>query len=128
MTKKKIFLEHLLQSKTKGFIWTMLTTPSGLSKWFADEVDLDGDTFTFKWGKEEFRTARILEITKGKLLTLHWLDDEEQHTFMRLEISQCELTQDILLKVTDFAEPDEAEELKTLWYNQLEALRRVSGV
>ena len=43
MEKNKITVEHLLNSTSKNIIWQLIGTDSGLQKWIADSVTLDGD-------------------------------------------------------------------------------------
>ena len=46
-------LEYLLKTSTK-VLENMLSTPSGLSEWFADDVNIKDDIYTFVWdGSEE---------------------------------------------------------------------------
>lgn len=46
MEKNKITVEHLLNSTSKNIIWQLIGTDSGLQKWIADSVTLDGDQLT----------------------------------------------------------------------------------
>ena len=39
-----------------------------------------------------------------------------------------ELTEDLMLEITDWAEPDEIEDQKDLWDSDIEKMRRVSGL
>ena len=39
-----------------------------------------------------------------------------------------ELTEDLMLEVTDWAEPEEMEDLRDLWDSDIEKLKRVSGL
>ena len=49
MTQKvKFELEYLLKTSPK-ILENMLCTPSGLSEWFADDVNVKDDIFTFCW-------------------------------------------------------------------------------
>ena len=50
MEKNKITVEHLLNSTSKNIIWQLIGTDSGLQKWIADSVTLDGDQLTCTWG------------------------------------------------------------------------------
>lgn len=49
MEKNKITVEHLLNSTSKNIIWQLIGTDSGLQKWIADSVTLDGDQLTCTW-------------------------------------------------------------------------------
>ena len=46
--KHKIELEYLLKTSPKVFE-NMVSTPSGLAEWFADDVNIKEDIYTFYW-------------------------------------------------------------------------------
>ena len=73
MEKNKITVEHLLNSTSKNIIWQLIGTDSGLQKWIADSVTLDGDQLNItstvyaavKEGKHDIKTH-----FKGKTVVL----------------------------------------------------------
>ena len=106
----------------------MVATPSGLSEWFADDVNIKDDVFTFFWdGSEE--DARRLSRKNGTKIRWQWLEQEEEgeDTYFELFYEVDPMTKSVILKVTDFAEPDELEEAKLLWDQQINNLRSVIG-
>jgi hypothetical protein len=69
--KVKYELEYLLKTSPK-VLESMLCTPSGLSEWFADDVNIKDDIFTFFWdGSEE--KARLLSKKAGTKAKFKWL-------------------------------------------------------
>ena len=60
-------------------------------------------------------------------IRFQWLDDEDTDYFFDLRIQFDEITKDVSLIVTDFAEEDEVEESKMLWTNQVLDLKKVLG-
>ena len=101
-------------------------TPSGLSEWFADNVNSRGETFTFIWdGSEE--KAKVLQERPGEKIKFKWLDGEDDKTFFEFRIEVDEITKDVSLIVTDFAEEDEIEESKMFWENQIDELKHTIG-
>lgn len=126
--KKEIFeLEFLLKTSSK-VLENMLTTPSGLSEWFADDVNIKDDVYTFFWdGSEE--EARILTKKVNGKVKFKWLDDEEEgnDAFFEMRYEVDPMTKAVILKITDFAEPDEIEESQQLWEQQVSDLKRVLG-
>lgn len=126
--KKEIFeLEFLLKTSSK-VLENMLTTPSGLSEWFADDVNIKDDIYTFFWdGSEE--EARILTKKVNGKVKFKWLDDEEEgnDAFFEMRYEVDPMTKAVILKITDFAEPDEIEESQQLWEQQVSDLKRVLG-
>ena len=106
----------------------MISTPSGLSEWFADDVNIKNDVFTFFWdGSTE--EAKLLTKRKGESIKFQWLEDfeEGEKTYFEIAIKVDELTNDVALMITDFAEDDELEEAQLLWINQINDLKKVIG-
>lgn len=127
MDKEKYELEYLLKTSIK-VLDNMVATPSGLSEWFADDVNIKDDVYTFFWdGSEE--EARRLSRKNGAKIRWQWLEDEEEgeDTFFELFYEVDPMTKSVILTVTDFAEPDEMEEAKRLWEQQINNLRSVIG-
>ena len=128
MKKEKIKMEYMLKGGTEGIIWNIISTPTGLETWFADKVNSQDKVFTFRWGKTETRQAELVSSRTNQLVRFHWTDDEERKSYFELKIVYNELTEDLTLEVTDWAEPGEEDDLKELWDSDIEKLKRVSGL
>lgn len=128
MKKEKIKMEYMLKAGSGNIIWNIISTPSGLETWFADKVTARNKTFTFQWGKTEIREAELINCRTNNFIRFHWLDDEESKSYFELRIAFNELTEDLMLEVTDWAMPDEIEDLKDLWESDVEKLKRISGL
>jgi uncharacterized protein YndB with AHSA1/START domain len=129
MRKEKIHMEYMLNGASKNILWSTISTPSGLETWFADKVNSDDKTVEFVWGKTESRTAEIVNMRAYSFIRFHWTDeeDENQYTYFEIKMNQNELTNDIVLEVTDFAEPGEEDDIRELWDSQVDQLRRTCG-
>lgn len=120
-------MEFEIKSSTH-VLFNMISTPSGLSEWFADNVNIKKDLFTFIWdGSEE--SAFLIGKKKGESVKFQWEEDKEEglKTFFEVRIKVDELTNDVALIITDFAEDDEVDEAKLLWENQIAELKMVIG-
>jgi len=51
----------------------------------------------------------------------------EDESFFEMKIIVDEITKDVSLFITDFAEEDELDEAKMLWENQVSDLKQVLG-
>jgi len=127
MERKKIHLQYLLNATSKTILWSAISTPTGLEGWFADRVQSDDETVAFFWGKTEERDARIIAIRAYSFIRFRWLDDENEHEYFELKMTNSELTNDFVLEITDFAGADEADDLRELWDSQIDTLRRTCG-
>jgi len=123
--KKKIELEFLLNASPKS-LYGMISSPSGLSEWFADDVNVRDKNFTFIWdGSEE--VAQLLSKTKDQAVKFQWDYDEGEPYFFEFRIKVDPITREVALIVTDFVEDDEEESTRNLWESQVDDLRRVLG-
>ena len=109
-------------------LFQYISTPSGLSEWFADNVNSRGEIFTFIWNDSEEK-ARLLSKKTGERIKFRWLEDEEDEAsyYFEIKIQVDDITKDVSLIVTDFIEEDEMEEAKMLWDNQISDLKQVLG-
>lgn len=101
-------------------------TPSGLSEWFADNVNSRGEVFTFIWDGSEER-AKVLQERPDEKIKFKWEEDEDPKSFFEFRLEIDDITKDVSLIVTDFAEEDELEESKMFWENQIEELKHTIG-
>ena len=123
--KKKYEMEFPIHV-SPSLLYQYISTPSGMSEWYADNVNSRGEYFTFIWeGSEE--KARLLGKKNGERVKFRWVDDEETDSYFELRIQVDEITKDVSLIVTDYAEEDEIEEGKMLWENMISNLKHVLG-
>ena len=124
--KIKFDLEFPIHS-SPAFLYQYLSTPDGLSEWFADNVNSRSDIFTFIWDDSEEEAKRIGYKTNEKI-RYKWLnDDDEPGTYFEFRIQVDDLTNDVSLMVTDFADEDDIEESKMFWENQVAELKHTIG-
>ncbi len=108
-------------------LYQYISTPSGLSEWFSDNVNSRGELFTFIWDDSE-EQAKLLSKKSGERIKFRWLNDEDDTTsYFEIRIQVDEITKDVSLMITDFAEDDEVDESKMLWENQISSLKQVLG-
>lgn len=109
-----------------SLLYQYISTPSGMSEWYADNVNSRGQLFTFIWeGSEE--QAKLLGKKSGERIKFRWLDDDDTDYFFELRIQVDDITKDVSLMITDFAEKDEVDEGKMLWENMVSNLKHVLG-
>jgi uncharacterized protein YndB with AHSA1/START domain len=109
-----------------SLLYQYISTPSGLSEWYADNVNSRGVDFIFIWeGSEE--QAKLLGKKNGERIKFRWDEDEDTDYYFELRIQVDEITKDVSLMVTDFAEEDEIDEGKMLWENMISNLKHILG-
>ena len=123
--KVKYELEFVIKSSSK-LLFNYLATPSGLGQWFAENVNSRGEIFTFIWdGSEE--QAKLLGKKANQFIKFKWLADEDEESYFEFKIQIDDITKDLSLIITDFADEDEIEEAKLLWESQVEDLHAIVG-
>ena len=124
--KIKFELEFPIHASPQ-LLYQYISTPSGLSEWFADNVNSRGELFTFIWDDSE-EQAKLLSKKNGERVKFKWLNGEDDTlSYFEIRIQVDDITKDVSLMVTDFAEDDEVDETKMLWENQISDLKQVLG-
>jgi len=128
MSKKIPFsIEYDIHSSPQ-LLFQYLSTPSGLSEWFADNVNSRGEIYTFIWdGSEEI--AKLIQIKANEKVKFQWQTGEEDdhEYFFEFFLQVDEITKDVSLIVSDFSDEDELDESKMLWNNLIQDLKQVLG-
>ena len=111
-----------------SILYKRLSTPSGLSEWFADNVNIKNDILTFFWdGSEE--QAIVLKKKKEDFIRYQWLEHQGEDRYFDFQIQIDDMTKDICLIITDFAEDeDEKEEGIMLWNKEIDNLKNAIGI
>ena len=123
--KNKLVLEYIIYASPK-LLYEFITGPSGLSEWFADDVNIIGNMYTFTWDGAK-QQAEVLNINEGKSIRLRWTDRASDYYF-EFRIEKNELTHELSLVITDFAETaEEKNSLEVLWQGQVQRLMKVIG-
>ncbi len=123
----KFELEYTLNCSPK-VLFSRLSTPEGLGEWFAEQVNVDGDLFSFFWNNTETK-ARLSALKDNKLVRFEWVDMENEETnYFEFRINIEELTGDLALIITDFADEDEKDDAIYLWDSQINDLKRILGI
>ena len=121
----KFQLEYPIHSSI-NILYKRLFTPSGLSEWFADDVHIRNDVYTFFWDGSE-QSAKLVKKKENQFVRFHWVDNDDE-SYFEFAIQIDDLTNDVSLIITDFAEDeDEKEENTLLWDTQVENLKHALG-
>jgi len=122
--KKKFSIEYEIKSSPR-ILYSFLSEPNGLTQWFADDVAVRDQVYTFTWDGEQ-QKAKLLIMKENRLVRFKWMDDDP-NCYFEMEIMQDELTNDVALGITDFATEETIAERKLIWDNQVDYLISVLG-
>ncbi|MDR2413991.1 MAG: SRPBCC domain-containing protein [Odoribacteraceae bacterium] len=122
--RKKVELEYLFSSSV-NVLFSRLSTAMGLSEWFADDVQQNGNSFIFAWDGVKSR-ARLQKLKKNLLVRFEWENGNDDEYFeFRLEVDP--LTSDVALIIIDFTDEEDEDSTIELWNKQIEMLHRTIG-
>lgn len=123
--KQQFQREYILRIPPKT-LYQSISTPSGLSEWFCDDVNIKNNVYSFFWeGAEE--AAELLSSKNNEYVRFRWEEEDDEECFFEMRIKIDPLTKDVALLVTDFADDDDLEESEMLWDKQIDNLRQVMG-
>ena len=124
---EKFHIEYIFDKVSRRSLWNHLTTALGLSAWFADEVIINDNLYTFKWSKEA-QEATVIDSKPENFIRYRWVDEEDESAYFEFIIHTIELTGSTALEITDFSEPGEKKDSINLWDSQVEDLKRTLGI
>lgn len=125
--KIKYELEFPINSSPQ-LLFQYISDPSGLSEWFADNVNSRGEFYSFHWDDSEEK-ARLVTKKTDERVKFRWLDENNEETeyFFEIKILKDEITKDVNLVVVDFSDEEDLDQSKLLWENQISDLKQVLG-
>lgn len=106
-------------------LYDFLSTPVGLQEWFADKVDQRDHKFYFTWNGST-DTAEILEHVENEFIRFRW-DHYSKNEFFEFGIDQSAVTNETILRITDFADKAEQKDQERLWNSQVSELKHRIG-
>jgi uncharacterized protein YndB with AHSA1/START domain len=122
-TLEKFTLEFQIEISSK-LLYTLISTPEGLARWFAESVTAEENVFCFKWGESQ-QMARLVQSKQNSFVHFQWLDDFHQDMILELQILHEPVSTGVSLLVTDYAEADDLDFTLRLWQTQVGHLRRI---
>jgi hypothetical protein len=122
---EKVQMEFMVRS-TPNTLFELISSPSGFSEWYCNDVNMRDDQWTFIWPDEEEATTMIGR-RQGELMRFHRNDDDDENSYFEFRIRIDAMTNEVALIVTDHAEPHEVDETRNLWQSQIANLIRVLG-
>ena len=121
----KFEMEFVIRA-SEDMVFEYVSTESGLSAWFCDDVNIRDGVFTFNW-EGDIKQAKLVKEVPPISIRYQWLDKNDG-SYFEFKTQKDELTNDISLIITDFA-TDKNDEIssKMLWQNQIDNLLHVLG-
>ena len=129
MEKFKFITEYELRASPK-MLFPYISTASGLSQWFASKVNtMPEQRLDFQWDNES-HIARQVSMRQNKGVRFEFLETDEDgsdNNYVDFRVDQSELTQSTFLRITDYSNTTDEEELKDLWNGMMDKLKEIVG-
>jgi uncharacterized protein YndB with AHSA1/START domain len=124
--KKKIIytLEYPIRS-SPTILYEFLSTAVGLQEWFADKVDQRDTHFYFNWNGATDEAEQI-EAFENNYVRYRW-DYYDEDEFFEFRIEQSPITNETILRITDFADKSDLDGNQQLWNQQVNNLKHRIG-
>jgi hypothetical protein len=120
-------LEYLINS-SPDILFEFISSASGLEKWFAEKVGVKENIFHFIWDKDETKDAELIALKEREFARFRWLDQNDSKKYFEFRIQIDDLTSEVALIVSDFADtPQELEDSRLLWNAQIHDLLHALG-
>ena len=123
--KKSMYSLEFPVRCSPAILYEFLSTPVGLQEWFADKVDQKEQKFYFSWNGST-DTAEVVEHMENEYVMYRW-DHQPVDEFFEFRIEQSSITNETILKITDFADKAEIKDQQQLWHTQVSDLKHRIG-
>lgn len=121
--------EYELRASPK-VLFPYVSSASGLSQWFASQVNvLSENKFDFFWDNES-HLARQVSLRQNKGVRFEFLNTDGEGTdnnYVDFRVDVSELTQSTFLRITDYSTNADTDELKSMWNGLMDKLREIVG-
>jgi uncharacterized protein YndB with AHSA1/START domain len=109
---------------TPKLLFMLISTPEGLSRWFADSVSVADDVYHFKW-EGSAQQARMVQKKDNEFVQFQWLDEFHKDHILEMRILNEPVSSEVALAITDHAESSDLEFSHRLWTTQVKRLQRL---
>jgi uncharacterized protein YndB with AHSA1/START domain len=124
MARKKINLEYIFRA-SPAIIYTFVTTPECLVRWYCDDVDINSDIYTFIWSNNA-ETAYMIDDIEEERVRYKWKNAPDEE-YLEFRIYKADVTNETILEITDFCDDDEVQETTDLWNTLMIDMKKESG-
>ncbi len=128
MAKQKFIAEFETRASRK-MLFPYLNSAGGLAQWFADDVTIDDDkVFHFFYDGED-HPARLATQKLNSHVKFEFIEEDEDDDppFMELRLDQNELTESVFIRITDYSEWDDEQEMLEIWEGLVAELNEIVG-
>jgi hypothetical protein len=130
MVKTKFVADYQINS-SKKILFPYLSTASGLSEWFADDVNITQDKIFIFNIDGEILYSRLVIYKNLAHVKFEFFDPNDptnnDQSYLEFILDENELTQSLFLKVIDYSDSYDNEEMQFIWTSLISQLKEIIG-
>lgn len=130
MAKRKFVSDYQINTSRK-VIYPYLSTASGLSQWFADDVTINEDkVYNFIYdGDDHYARPTIMRLNHHVKFEFFDPEDEteQDRSYIEFKLEENELTQTFYLRVADYGDAYDEQEQNFIWEGLISTLKEIIG-
>ena len=117
-------------------LYPYMSTAAGLEQWFAEKVTILPDgRFDFQWDGESHPAERTSHRL-NKSVRFEFLengingknaDDSSEKNYVEMKLEMSDLTQSTFLRVVDYSQNMDEDELSAVWGGLIDSLKEIVG-
>ena len=124
MNKLEHFSMDFHVETTPKLLFTLISTPEGLTRWFATTMQKGEDVFVFQWPGYD-QEVKMVQVKENEYVIFKWLDDYHKDLDLEMRIESEPNTSGVTLVINDVAELGDVDISKRLWESQVGKLQRL---
>jgi len=126
MTKYKFTREYSFKNSPK-VLYSYLSSPGGLEQWFCTKVSVDSShTYNFIWDNQP-HMAKLTSSRLNKSARFDFTSGEAEGNYVEFRLESSELDSSTYLKITDYSNNSDEDELIDLWDDLIDQLKHIIG-
>ena len=132
MSKHKFICEYEIRAAIK-MLYPYLSTAKGLEEWFAEKVVVSSQKIYNIYWDNQNHPAKIISQRFNKSIRYQFFDESkagaksEDLSFLELKLEHNEFTQTSFIKIIDYSDMDNEDDLYDLWDGLIANLKEQVG-
>lgn len=125
MKRELVELEFFFRASLP-MVFEYVSSEEGLIRWFCDEIIVRDEIYEFYWNNSSER-AKVVEFDDENKIVFRWEDADDPEEYLKFEVYKSPVTNETILKVSEFCDTDEVEDTIELWESQVSELIKLLG-
>ena len=131
MSKHKFICEYEIHAAIR-MLYPYLSTPKGLEEWFAEKVAVSNQKIYNIYWDNQNHPAKIISQRPNKSIRYQFFNEDGSEditdlAFLEFKLEHNEFTQTSFIKIIDYSDMDNEDDLYDLWDGLIANLKEKVG-